>query len=190
MSGIHEVGGDLHDALEDVSVPTYLVDRTGIIRWINPAAERLFGNVVGRLNTSVVAPEETRRARESFARKLAGTEKVTDAEVVVIDAAGNRVQVEISAVALIEDHRFVGVFGQLSDVEEEVAEAPPPHLTPRQVEVLRLLQRGASTEQIARELHLSTQTVRNHIRHLLSALGVHTRLEAVAVASGALRADD
>ena len=71
MSGIHEVGGDLHNALEDVSVPTYLVDRTGIIRWINPAAERLFGNVVGRLNTSVVAPEETRRTRESFARKLA-----------------------------------------------------------------------------------------------------------------------
>ena len=56
--------------------------------------------------------------------------------------------------------------------------------------MLRLLQRGASTEQIARELHLSTQTVRNHIRHLLSALGVHTRLEAVAVASGARQADD
>ena len=50
--------------------------------------------------------------------------------------------------------------------------------------MLRLLQRGASTEQMAQELHLSTQTVRNHIRHLMSALGVHTRLEAVAVASG------
>jgi DNA-binding NarL/FixJ family response regulator len=31
-------------------------------------------------------------------------------------------------------------------------------------------------------LHLSPETVRNHIRHLLRALGVHTRLEAVAVA--------
>jgi PAS domain S-box-containing protein len=190
VSGIHEVGGDLHGALEDVSVPTYLVDRTGIIRWINPAAERLFGNVVGRQNTSVVAPEESRRAREAFARKLAGTEKVTDESVVLIGAGGERVQVEISAVALIEDHRFVGVFGQISDVEEEEVQPPPAHLTPRQVEVLRFLQRGASTEQIAQELHLSTQTVRNHIRHLLSALGVHTRLEAVAVASGALRADD
>jgi DNA-binding NarL/FixJ family response regulator len=29
---------------------------------------------------------------------------------------------------------------------------------------------------------LSTETVRNHVRHLLRALGVHTRLEAVAVA--------
>jgi DNA-binding NarL/FixJ family response regulator len=45
-----------------------------------------------------------------------------------------------------------------------------------------MLQRGASTDQIAAELHLSTETVRNHIRHLLRALGVHTRLEAVAAA--------
>jgi DNA-binding NarL/FixJ family response regulator len=48
--------------------------------------------------------------------------------------------------------------------------------------VLRLLDRGHSTAQIAQELHLSLETVRNHIRHLMRALGVHTRLEAVAVA--------
>jgi len=184
VSALHEIGGDLHVALEDVSVPTYIVDSTGVIRWINPAAERLFGNVVGRQNTSVAAPEESRRVRESFARKLAGTQKVTDDEVVLIAADGTRVQVEVSAVAMMEGHRMVGVFGQVSDIEEETSAAPPPHLTPRQVEVLRLLQRGASTQQIADELHLSTQTVRNHIRHLLSALGVHTRLEAVAVAGG------
>lgn len=190
MSGIHEVGGDLHQALEDVSVPSYIVDATGIIRWINPATERLVGNVVGRQNTSLVAPEETRRVRESFARKLAGTEKVTDETVVIIGPDGSRVQVEVSAVAMMDGHRMIGVFGQVMDVEAEAAPPPPVHLTPRQVEVLRLLQRGASTEQIARELHLSTQTVRNHIRHLLSALGVHTRLEAVAVASGVRHADD
>jgi DNA-binding NarL/FixJ family response regulator len=48
--------------------------------------------------------------------------------------------------------------------------------------VLRLLQRGFSTSQIATELHLSTETVRNHVRHLLRALGVHSRIEAVAAA--------
>jgi DNA-binding NarL/FixJ family response regulator len=47
--------------------------------------------------------------------------------------------------------------------------------------VLRLLEHGRSTEQIARELHLSTETVRNHIRHILQALNVHSRLEAVAI---------
>ena len=113
---------------------------------------------------------------------------MTDDEVGGIAKDGRRVQVEVSAVAMMDGHRMIGVFGQVADVEEEPSHAPPPHLTPRQVEVLRLLQRGASTHQIANELHLSTQTVRNHIRHLLSALGVHTRLEAVAVAGAGFSA--
>jgi DNA-binding NarL/FixJ family response regulator len=73
----------------------------------------------------------------------------------------------------------VGVFGLLTGHEEE-STAPPSHLTPRQVEVLRLLEQGLSTKQIAQELHLSADTVKNHVRHLLRALGVHSRLEAVA----------
>ena len=44
---------------------------------------------------------------------------------------------------------------------------------------------GRSTKRIAAELHLSTETVRNHIRRLFRALGVHSRLEAVAAARGA-----
>ena len=40
--------------------------------------------------------------------------------------------------------------------------------------MLRLLEQGCSTKQIAAELHLSTETVRNHIRRLLQALGVHS----------------
>ena len=180
MTGLHQIPGDVRQALESVNVPSWVVDPTGVIRWVNSAAKRLLGDVRGRQITSVVAPEETRRAREHFARKIAGTEHVTDAGVVVLDAEGDRIQVEISSVSLRDGHRVVGVFGQVSDVEDEPPEPPPRHLTPRQVEVLRLLQRGASTEHIARELHLSTETVRNHIRHLLKALGVRTRLEAVA----------
>jgi len=183
---LEDVNGHLHLALEEVNVPSYLIDRTGVIRWINPACEELVGDVVGKQASSVVAPEEKRRVLEAMARKLAGTERVTNGSVVVIGTTGGRIDCEVSSVSLMEGHRLVGVFGQFSDIEEEAAPAPPPHLTPRQVEVLRLLQRGASTDQIARELHLSTQTVRNHIRHLLGALGVHTRLEAVAVAGGAL----
>ena len=81
--------------------------------------------------------------------------------------------------------RVVGVFGLFEGRPDDRATAPPPHLTPRQVEVLRLLEQGRSTKQIAAELHLSTETVRNHIRRLFRALGVHSRLEAVAVARAA-----
>jgi DNA-binding NarL/FixJ family response regulator len=40
------------------------------------------------------------------------------------------------------------------------------------------------TTQIAEALQLSRETVRNHVRHLLNALGASSRLEAVAVARG------
>ena len=50
--------------------------------------------------------------------------------------------------------------------------------------MLRLLERGRSTSEIADELHLSRETVRNHVRHLLQAVGARSRLEAVAVARG------
>jgi len=55
-------------------------------------------------------------------------------------------------------------------------------LTTRQYEVLQLLGQGASTADIAAMLHLSTETVRNHVRHIFATLGAHSRLEAVAIA--------
>jgi DNA-binding NarL/FixJ family response regulator len=56
-------------------------------------------------------------------------------------------------------------------------------LTRRQVEILRLLGSGKTTDEIADELGLSRTTVRNYIASLLAALGVHTRLQAVLAAS-------
>ena len=176
------VGGDVEQALGSVGVPSYVLDKTGVVRWINPAAERLLGDVRGRQFTSVVAPEDSRRARELFAQKVLGTAPATDANGVLVSTDGTRVPVEISAVPLKSGERVVGVFGLIEEHSDRTPTAPPPHLTPRQVEVLRLLEQGRSTKQIAAELHLSTETVRNHIRRLFRALGVNTRLEAVAAA--------
>ena len=182
MSHLRALDADVEGALEPISVPAYVIDEHGIIRWVNPAARKAFGDVRGRQYTSVCAPEETRRARELFAQKVVGGAKVTDVEGVLIDASGDRVKVELSSVPLYSGGHIVGVFGEVVTVEADVEPPSHPHLTPRQSEVLRLLDRGHSTVQIAEELHLSVETVRNHIRHLMRALGVHTRLEAVAVA--------
>ncbi len=179
------IGGDVQQALDHVGVPSYVLDTTGVVRWINAAAERLVGDVRGRQFTSVVAPEDSRRARELFSRKVLGSSPATDAPGVLVSTAGTRVPVEISSVPLMSGERVVGVFGLFEERPDDTATAPPPHLTPRQVEVLRLLEQGRSTKQIAAELHLSTETVRNHIRRLFRALGVNSRLEAVAVARAA-----
>ncbi len=179
------VGGDVEQALESVGVPSYVLDTTGVVRWINPAAERLVGDVRGRHFTAVVAPEDHRRARELFARKVLGTSPATEATGVLVSTAGTRVAVEISSVRLMNGQRVVGVFGLFEGRPDDMPAAPHSHLTPRQGEVLRLLEQGRSTKQIAAELHVSTSTIRNHIRSLFQALGVNSRLEAVAAARAA-----
>jgi len=185
------IPGDVQRALDDVNVPSYAIDRFGVIRWLNPAALSLLGDVRGRQQSSVIAPEQVREARESFTRKLLGTERSTDASVVVLDEHGERVQVDISSVPLHDGGRIVGVFGIVAHREDSAPPGPHPHLTPRQNQVLHLLAQGRSTQQIAGELHLSIDTVRNHIRRMLRALGAHSRIEALAVAhrEGILRSD-
>jgi DNA-binding CsgD family transcriptional regulator len=139
----------------------------------------------------VVVPEQAREAKESFLRKMMGTEKSTEATVIVVEPDGNRVQVEVSSCALHEGHRIVGVFGIVRHRQSSAPPRPHPELTPRQNQILHLLGRGHSTAQIAAELHLSVDTVRNHVRRMLRALGVHSRIEALAVAhrEGILRGD-
>jgi len=55
-------------------------------------------------------------------------------------------------------------------------------LTPREVEVLKLLSEGVSNQQIAEKLVLSMHTVRNHVQNVITKLGAHSKLEAVATA--------
>jgi DNA-binding NarL/FixJ family response regulator len=53
-------------------------------------------------------------------------------------------------------------------------------LTPREREILQLLADGLRNEDIAQRLFLSVRTVQTHVQNILSKLGVHSRLEAVA----------
>ncbi len=62
------------------------------------------------------------------------------------------------------------------------ASATEPSLTGRELEVLRLLAVGTSTQEIADTLFISVATTRNHIQHILYKLEVHSKLEAVAAA--------
>jgi len=64
-------------------------------------------------------------------------------------------------------------------------------LSRRELEVLQLLSEGKSTAEVAEQLILSVNTVRNHITHLMAKLGVRSRLEAVnvAVRRGLIRFD-
>lgn len=67
--------------------------------------------------------------------------------------------------------------------------ADRPRLTGRQLEILTWIAQGRSMPQIAAEMHLSVDTVRNHRRSLYARLGAHSAAEAVALAfrQGVLR---
>ncbi|HYV80795.1 MAG TPA: response regulator transcription factor [Streptosporangiaceae bacterium] len=68
------------------------------------------------------------------------------------------------------------------DGEERTQQVPPPKLTDREMEVLRLVARGMNNRDIAKELFISENTVKNHVRNILEKLQIHSRMEAVMIA--------
>lgn len=61
--------------------------------------------------------------------------------------------------------------------------AQHPDLTPREHEVLRGIENGKSTNEIAVELGIAPNTVRTHAQRLMSKLSVHSRVQAAAIAA-------
>ena len=72
-------------------------------------------------------------------------------------------------------------FTRLSQEPEPVT-GTAPQLTDREVEVLRLVARGLANREIAEELVISENTVKNHVRNILEKLHLHSRVEAAVYA--------
>jgi len=68
------------------------------------------------------------------------------------------------------------------DAEERVEQVPAPKLTDREMQVLKLVARGMNNRDIAKELFISENTVKNHVRNILEKLQIHSRMEAVMIA--------
>jgi two-component system nitrate/nitrite response regulator NarL len=66
---------------------------------------------------------------------------------------------------------------------------PLDDLTPRELHILRLLVAGMSTREMVHDLGVSQSTVRTHVQNIFSKLGVHTRLQAVALLAGDAKVD-
>jgi two-component system NarL family response regulator len=72
-------------------------------------------------------------------------------------------------------------FATMTKRTDERAYAPP-RLTDREMEVLKLVAQGMSNREIAKNLFISENTVKNHIRNILEKLHLHSRMEAVIYA--------
>ena len=86
------------------------------------------------------------------------------------------------------------VFRLLLDEQEKTQKDDPlAALTPRERDVLSHVAAGADRKEVARQMHLSVNTVRTHMQSLMAKLGVHSALEAVALTRswvGEAQADD
>ena len=57
-----------------------------------------------------------------------------------------------------------------------------PSLSEREIEIIRLVAKGFSNDELAERLHLSPDTIKAHLRHVYEKLGVESRVEAVTEA--------
>jgi PAS domain S-box-containing protein len=178
--------GDLPRALGELAAPAYVIDREGRLRWLNAAYIELLGDLRGQSFLEAVAPEDRHVARTNFARKVVSkTGTIFDLRVIV--RTGGHRTLRVTSVPLRRGDEVVGVFGIGMPLDHGVRVATgsddelAPALTPRQLEVLRLLSEGVETQEIAATLGIAEETARNHIRALLRAIGAHSRLEAVAI---------
>jgi PAS domain S-box-containing protein len=169
-------------------VPASLHDVEGRFLHMNKSAEKVSGKSIaemrGRRYTDPVPPE-SRDAVEAHFRRAVERREPTDFETLFVDANGEVRGVRAQHLPLVEGDVVVGVLILAFDVRQSAPRAGidlAPRLTPRQREILELLASGRSTADIAKELTLSTETVRNHLRSVLRELNAHTRVEAIATA--------
>ena len=177
---------DVTPALEAVAVPSAVIGRDGRIRWLNRGATEIIGDRVGEPFGLAIAPEDHDVARTNFEMKLVGDAASTEYSVTLVSHRGRRLPVIVSSVPFWERGKITGVFGVAYPAGPGSGGAPRsngsaeiPELTGRQFEALALLAEGLGTRVIARQLGIAEETARNHIRGILSQLGVHSRLEAV-----------
>jgi DNA-binding NarL/FixJ family response regulator len=103
-----------------------------------------------------------------------------------IDEIGNAVRSVYAGQSLISPSMASKLLNEFAAMirreEEEKDQVPAPKLTPREMEVLEHVAKGLHNREIARELFISENTVKNHVRNILEKLHLHSRMEAVMYA--------
>jgi DNA-binding NarL/FixJ family response regulator len=100
-----------------------------------------------------------------------------------IDEVAQAVRVVADGQSLISPSmaiKLLDEFKQMSRTDRSTV--PTPRLTDRELEVLRLVAQGLNNREIAKQLFISENTVKNHVRNILEKLQLHSRMEAVMYA--------
>ena len=116
--------------------------------------------------------EAVKNGASGYLLKDSSIEEVAQAVRVVAD--GQSLISPSMAIKLLDE------FKQMSRTDR--SSVPTPRLTDRELEVLRLVATGLNNREIAKQLFISENTVKNHVRNILEKLQLHSRMEAVMYA--------
>ena len=185
---------DLAEALEGAADGAFVVGPDGSILAWNPAAEKILGHraseTLGRQCCEVLAGQDTGGRRVCrpgchvmiLAREGSAAESF---DLRALTKASRPVWLNVSTLTSRRTGRTLvaHLFRDVTTAREVPAPKEPPDslLTRRELQVLTLLALGVSTRDMAERLGVSQATIRNHVQSILGKLGVHSRLEAVAL---------
>lgn len=174
--------------------PVVVVDSEHHIVFWNRGAERLFGRpatcVLGRRCHEILAGRDVFGNRFCYAGCAPGVmlrrgETVQGFEMQVDGNGRGPTTVRVTSVTIDDDDSsapvVVHTFEDAGIPRQAMPRRPPP-LTRREREILSLMASGLQNKEVAEKLGVSHATVRNHVHNILDKLGLHSKLEAVALA--------
>jgi PAS domain S-box-containing protein len=172
---------------ERTSNPIVLLDDQQRIVELNDAALSLFGvaekrALIGGSIEDSIRPAERAQAASEWQAFLESGEYA--GARMLVRADGSEVQVDFAARLATIGGRRLAIYVVAGD---DPAYGPPAELvdqlplTTREREVVTLIALGHDTAEIARELHISPETVRTHVRNAMARLGARTRAQLVAI---------
>jgi two-component system NarL family response regulator len=100
-----------------------------------------------------------------------------------IDEVAQAIRVVADGQSLISPSMAIKLLDEFKQMSRsDRTQVPSPRLTDRELEVLKLVAQGLNNREIAKQLFISENTVKNHVRNILEKLQLHSRMEAVMYA--------
>jgi PAS domain S-box-containing protein len=155
---------------------------------VNPSAVDLLGRtreeLLGTSSFENIRPAERSIAASQWQAFLKSGEYSGTRALVRRD--GSEVEIDYAARLATIGERRLAIFVSLANTDlaadGQSGRAAAGSLTTREREVITLIAMGRETNEIAEELHISSETVRTHVRNAMSKLRARTRAQLVAIA--------
>ncbi len=157
----------------EVAVVAGAADADVVLTETPPADEEPWGDAAVVVLTDEARPDWIREALRSGVRAVLARQ-AGEAEILAAIAAA------AAGLLAVEPQMMEPILNGAAPLHRGVPEPGAEPLTPREIEVLRMLAEGDANKTIAWKLGISEHTVKFHVSSIMSKLGAASRTEAVA----------